>query len=183
VGAMYSTRMCQVLECQDAREFRWLNLYFFFFLFFQGRDHHLESFTVKLSLSNYIPATRCLPAKFPAINESNSAAIRLNLSTEVYVQTGNRSKNEGCNNGRRDEGVCSTFVYRTLGRRAVEYYHKARRIKEEEILIWRYDILQRTGFPQSFKDVTILAEKILHWCGSSEVKRPDSGFGAETRKR
>jgi hypothetical protein len=58
----------------------------------------------------------------------------------------------------------TTFVYRTLGRRSAEDYHKSRRLlkeEEEEILIWRCDILQRAGFPQTVKDVTASAEQIL----------------------
>jgi len=58
----------------------------------------------------------------------------------------------------------STFVYRVQGRRSAEDYHKSCRLlkeEEEEILIWYCDILQRTGFPQSVKDMIALAEKIL----------------------
>ena len=44
-----------------------------------------------------------------------------------------------------------TFVHTSdLGRRAAGDYHKARcllKIEEEGILIWRYDIFQRPGFP------------------------------------
>jgi hypothetical protein len=58
----------------------------------------------------------------------------------------------------------STFVHRTLGRQSAEDFHKSRHLlKEEEveILIWRCDILQRVGFPQSVKDVRDMAEQIL----------------------
>jgi len=58
----------------------------------------------------------------------------------------------------------STFVHLSLGRRAAEDYYKSQRllkVEEEEILIWRCDILQRAGFPQSIKDVTKLAKEIL----------------------
>ena len=58
----------------------------------------------------------------------------------------------------------TTFGYRTRGRRSAEDYHKSRRLlkeEEEQLLIWQCDILQRTGFPLSVKDVTSLAEMIL----------------------
>ena len=57
----------------------------------------------------------------------------------------------------------TTFGHRTLGRRSAED-HKSRRLlkeEEEEFLIWQCDILQRTGYPLSVKEVATLAEMIL----------------------
>lgn len=58
----------------------------------------------------------------------------------------------------------STFKHRTCGRRSAAEYGKSRRLlldEEEEVLIWRCEILQRGGFPQSIGDVTAIAEEIL----------------------
>jgi len=58
----------------------------------------------------------------------------------------------------------STFKHRTCGRRSAAEYGKTRRLlldEEEEVLIWRCEILQRGGFPQSIRDVTAIAEEIL----------------------
>jgi hypothetical protein len=58
----------------------------------------------------------------------------------------------------------STFSHRFHGRRSAEDYNKGRQLlnnAEEGILVWYCDILQRTGFPLSVKDVTALAGKIL----------------------
>jgi len=58
----------------------------------------------------------------------------------------------------------STLKHRTCGRRSAAEYEKARRLlldEEDEILIWRCEILQRGGFPQSIRDVTAIAEEIL----------------------
>ena len=54
----------------------------------------------------------------------------------------------------------STFTHRMAGRRSAEDYGKTRRLltaKEESILIWRCDVLQRSGWSQTPEDVRILA--------------------------
>ena len=58
----------------------------------------------------------------------------------------------------------STFKHRTWGRRSAAEYGKTRWLLldgEEEVLIWRCEILQRGGFPQSIRDMTVTAEEIL----------------------
>jgi len=58
----------------------------------------------------------------------------------------------------------STFIHRTLGRRSAADFGKSRRLlleAEEKTLIWRCNILQRAGFPQTVKDVRDLAQTIL----------------------
>jgi len=50
----------------------------------------------------------------------------------------------------------STFLHRVHGRRSAEDYNKGYQLlntAEEGILVWYCDILQKTGFPQSVKDV------------------------------
>jgi len=50
----------------------------------------------------------------------------------------------------------STFLHRVHGRRSAEDYNKGRQLlntAERGILVWYCDILQKTGFPQSVKDV------------------------------
>jgi hypothetical protein len=58
----------------------------------------------------------------------------------------------------------STFVHRSLGRRSATDYGKSRRLlleAEEKTLIWRCDLLQRAGFPQTVQDVRDLAQTLL----------------------
>jgi len=57
-----------------------------------------------------------------------------------------------------------TFFHRVHGRRSAEEYNKGHQLlnsAEEGVLVWYCDILQRTGFPLSVKDFTVLAAKIL----------------------
>ena len=58
----------------------------------------------------------------------------------------------------------STFIHRTLGRRSAADYGKSRRLlleAEQKTLIWRCDILQRAGFPETVQDVRDLAQTLL----------------------
>ena len=73
----------------------------------------------------------------------------------------------------RDEGV--DIRTSNLGRQSAEDFHKSRHLlKEEEveILKWRCDILQRSGFPQSVKDVRDMAEQILRKRDPTETVSP-----------
>lgn len=68
----------------------------------------------------------------------------------------------------------STFVHCSLGRRSAEDYSKSRRLltaEEEEVIIWRCEILQRTGFPQTTQDVRRIAESVL------QKRDPDGRVG------
>ena len=53
------------------------------------------------------------------------------------------------------EMLRSTFLHRVHGRRSAEDYkgYQLLNTAEEGILVWYCDILQKTGFPQSVKDV------------------------------
>ena len=91
----------------------------------------------------------------------------------------------------------STFKHRTCGRLSVAEYGKTRQLlfdKEEEVLIWRCEILQCGGFPQSIRDVTAIAEEILRnrepaatvsppWIQrNSDQHRPDVGIGHQLNR-
>ena len=58
----------------------------------------------------------------------------------------------------------STFKHRTCGWLSAAEYGKTRRLlldDKEVVLIWRCEILQCSGFPQSIRDITAIAEEIL----------------------
>ena len=71
--------------------------------------------------------------------------------------------------GRKDAAIIAemaepTFKHRIDGRRSAEDYGKTRRLltaEEESILLWRYDILQRSGWLQTPEYVRILALEIV----------------------
>jgi hypothetical protein len=60
---------------------------------------------------------------------------------------------------KKDAAACaemktSTFVHRSNGRRSAADYHKSRRLlteEEEDVLVWRCEVLQRAGFAQTPK--------------------------------
>ena len=58
----------------------------------------------------------------------------------------------------------STFRHHMAGRRSAEDYGKTRRLlttEEESILLWRCEILQRSGWSQTPEDLRILALEIV----------------------
>jgi len=68
----------------------------------------------------------------------------------------------------------SAFKHRTCGRRSAVEYGKTRRLllDEEEILVWRSEILQCGGFPQSIRNVKATAEEILRKCEPAAAVGP-----------
>ena len=62
---------------------------------------------------------------------------------------------------KKDAATCaemktSTFVHRSIGRRSATDFHKSRRLlteEEEDVLVWRCEVLQRAGFAQTPKDI------------------------------
>ena len=58
----------------------------------------------------------------------------------------------------------STFVHRNNGRRSAADYQKSQWLlteEEEDVLVWRCEVLQRAGFAQTPQDITAVAEEIL----------------------
>ena len=94
-------------------------------------------------------------------SESASQAVRFQDAQAMF--------NQGQLVTRRDAAAVaemaeSTFKHRLAGRRSAEEYGKTRRLltaEEESILLWRCDILQRSGWLQTPKDIRILALEIV----------------------
>jgi hypothetical protein len=102
-------------------------------------------------------------------SEQGQLSFGGDIPESVRFQDGLKMYREGLVPRKSDAAVVaemreSTFVHRSLGRRSAKDFYKSRRLlkeEEEEILIWRCEILQRAGFRQSIRDVRDLAEKIL----------------------
>ena len=67
-----------------------------------------------------------------------------------------------------DAAVCaemkeSIFVHRSNGRQSAAYHQKSGQFlteEEEDVLVWRYKVLQHAGFAQTLKDITTIAEDL-----------------------
>ena len=79
---------------------------------------------------------------------------------------------------RKDAAVIAEMApsHRMAGRRSADDYGKTRRLltaEEESILIWRCDVLQRSGWSQTPEDVRILALEIV------QKRDPDAKVGKD----
>ena len=97
------------------------------------------------------------------MNSENSApqAVRFQDAQALFNQGQHGTRGDAATIA---EMAVSTFRHRMAGRRSAEDYGKTQRLlttDEESILLWRCDILQRSGWPQTPEDVRIMALEIV----------------------